>query len=109
MNLSICTFCGGHIPLGPDASNLCDGCGRSLYYMEAFPPVAGIDDSELVALRQEVASLRKENETLKKIERQRWENVNKTLGTAYSTEQANEWMNLPMNINDFGTRRPGDF
>ena len=67
MSLSVCDYCGGHIPLGPDASNLCNGCGRSLYYMEAFPPVAGIDDSELVALRAEVARLRKENETLKGI------------------------------------------
>lgn len=72
-------------------------------------PIAGIDDSELASLRTEVAKLRKENEALKGIERQRWENVNKTFGTAYSTEQANKLMNLPMNINDFGTHRPGDF
>ena len=108
MSASICTYCGGHIPLGPDASNLCNGCGRSLYYMEAFPPVAGIDDSELVSLRAEVAKLRKENEALKKTEHQRWENVNKTLGTAYSTV-SDHWKNIPMNVNDFGTLRPGDF
>ena len=76
--------------------------------MEAFPPVAGIDDSELVSLRAEVAKLRKENEALKKIERRRWENVNKTFGTAYSTV-SDQWKNIPMNVNDFGTLRPGDF
>ena len=75
--------------------------------MEAFPPVAGIDDSELAALRAEVAKLRKENEALKKIERQRWENVNQAFGTNYSTSR--EYMGLPINMNDFGTRRPGDF
>jgi hypothetical protein len=32
-------------------------------------------DSELVALRAEVVKLRAENEMLKRIERQRWENV----------------------------------
>ena len=38
---------------------------------EPLPPVLGIDDSELVTLRVEVAKLRKGNEALKKIERQR--------------------------------------
>ena len=74
-----------------------------------LPPIAIIDDSEIVALCTEVAMLRKEIEAMKKIERQRWENVNKTFGTAYSTEQANELMNLPMNVNDLGTLRPGGF
>ena len=36
-------------------------------------------------IESEVAKLRKENEALKKIERQRWSKVNKTLGTNYST------------------------
>ena len=101
MSLSTCDYCGGHIPLGPCASNRCQECGRSLYCQESLPPVSGVGDSEIVALRTEVAMLRKENEALKKIERQRWENVNKTFGTAY--------MNLPMNVNDLGTLRPGGF
>ena len=90
MNLSICTYCGGHISLGPCSLNRCESCGLGVIERDPLPPVGGIDDSELVALRAEVAKLRKENEALKKIERQRWENVNKTLATAYSTEQANE-------------------
>ncbi len=28
MSLSECKKCGGHIPLGPDASNRCDKCGE---------------------------------------------------------------------------------
>ncbi len=27
MSLSVCQTCGGHIPLGPDASNRCEKCG----------------------------------------------------------------------------------
>ena len=106
MSLSICSYCGGYIPLGPFASNCCVGCGRSRYCQEQLPPVAGIDDSELVAMRTEVARLRKENEALKKRERDRWEKVNETFGTSYSTEQSNKLMNLPMNVNDLGTLRP---
>ena len=139
MSLSTCDYCGGHIPLGLDATNRCEGCGWELYFRR---------DSEFVSLRAEVIKLRTdvdglrtrnkdiytallaatadmraerdralnereelraENEALKKIERQRWESVNKTFGTAYSTEQANKLMNRPMNVDDFGTRRPGDF
>ena len=96
MSLSICAFCGGHISLNPCSLNRCTGCGLGVIERDPLPPVGGIGDSELVALRAEVASLREENEALKKIERQRWENVNKTFGTAYSTEQAN-------------ALRPGDF
>ena len=95
--------------LNNDASNLCNGCGRHVFECAILPPVSGIDDSEPVALRAEVARLREENEALKKIERRRWENVNKEFGTAHSTEQANELMNLPMNVNNFGIFRSGDF
>lgn len=28
MSLSECLWCGGHIPLGPDASNCCEKCGK---------------------------------------------------------------------------------
>lgn len=108
MSLSTCDYCGGHIPLGPDAPNLCNGCGRHVFECATLPPIAGINDSELVALRAEVVSLRKENESLKKIERRRWENVNKTFGTSYSTV-SDQWQNMPMNMEDLGTFRPGDF
>ena len=60
MSLSVCGYCGGHIPLGPDASNRCDKCGRNLYYQERRPPVSGIDDSEIVAPQAENAALKKE-------------------------------------------------
>ena len=65
-------------------------------------------DSELVALRAEVAKLRKENEAMKKIERHRWEIANKAFGTSYSTV-SDQWKNMPMNAEDLGTLRPGDF
>lgn len=113
MSLSICDYCGGHIPLGPCASNRCEECGRSLYCQEPLQPVSGIGDSELVVLRQEVAMLRVENELLKKRERDRWENADSAFGKNPSRA---EFMNLPMNPNDMGgdwsslgTRRPGDF
>ena len=31
MSLSTCEHCGGHIPLGPDASNRCEKCGMSVW------------------------------------------------------------------------------
>lgn len=31
MSLSTCNHCGGHIPLGPDASNVCDDCGAHVF------------------------------------------------------------------------------
>lgn len=31
MSLSTCNHCGGHIPLGPDASNRCESCGRHVF------------------------------------------------------------------------------
>jgi hypothetical protein len=70
--------------------NRCESCGLGVIERDPLPPVGGLADSELVALRKEVAKLRAENEALKKIERQRWEGVNKTFGTNYSTEQANK-------------------
>ena len=63
MSLSICDHCGGHVSLGHEASNRCTGCGRrNAVEHDPLPPVAGIDDSELVALRAEVARLKKEVE-----------------------------------------------
>lgn len=31
MSLSTCEICGGHIPLGPDASNRCEICGAGVF------------------------------------------------------------------------------
>ena len=31
MSLSECLKCGGHIPLGPDASNVCEECGAGVF------------------------------------------------------------------------------
>ena len=31
MSLSTCDRCGGHIPLGPDASNRCESCGLGVF------------------------------------------------------------------------------
>ena len=31
MSLSVCQKCGGHIPLGPDATNRCEKCGGSVW------------------------------------------------------------------------------
>ena len=31
MSLSTCEHCGGHIPLGPTASNRCEKCGRGVF------------------------------------------------------------------------------
>ena len=31
MSLSTCEHCGGHIPLGPDAPNRCEVCGRGIF------------------------------------------------------------------------------
>jgi hypothetical protein len=31
MSLSTCLVCGGHIPLGPDATNRCEDCGAGVF------------------------------------------------------------------------------
>ena len=31
MSLSTCEKCGGHIPLGPDATNKCEDCGEPIF------------------------------------------------------------------------------
>lgn len=31
MSLSTCSKCGGHIPLGPHASNRCESCGAGVF------------------------------------------------------------------------------
>jgi hypothetical protein len=49
MSLSTCT-CGGYIPLGPDASNRCDRCGKGPF--DQFPPV---DIDALMRQRQDEA------------------------------------------------------
>lgn len=38
MSMSDCQFCGGHIDLGPDATNRCTKCGK--HYFDAVDPVA---------------------------------------------------------------------
>ena len=65
MSLFICDHCGGHISPGHEASNRCEGCGRRVGGGGPLPPVGGIDDSELAALRAEVARLGKELKALK--------------------------------------------
>ena len=68
---------------------------------------------EMAATWREAAverdALKKENELLKGIERQRWEGVNKVFGTRYSTV-SDQFKNMPMNADDhvdnFGARRP---
>jgi hypothetical protein len=89
MSLSTCDYCGGHISLGPCELNRCESCGPGVFERDPLPEVKMLADSELVALRAEVVKLRAENEMLKKIERQRWGNVNRTLGTNYP-KQMNE-------------------
>jgi hypothetical protein len=37
MSLSTCEHCGGHIPLGPDATNRCEKCGRGVFSGPRFP------------------------------------------------------------------------
>jgi hypothetical protein len=31
MSLSTCLVCGGHIPLGPEATNRCEDCGAGVF------------------------------------------------------------------------------
>ena len=62
-----------------------------------LPPVSGIDDSELLAANDSTADMRKERDAAMS-EREE-----------LRAEQANKLMNLPMNVNDLGTLRPGDF
>ena len=77
--------------------------------------VVDLIELEISARNDEIASLKKELNSLKKIECQRRENFNQAFGANYSTEKAN-LMNLPMNPNDLGgdwsslgMRRSGDF
>lgn len=37
MSLSTCEHCGGHIPLGPDASNCCEKCGKYIFSSPRSP------------------------------------------------------------------------
>jgi hypothetical protein len=37
VSLSTCIKCGGHIPLGPDASNRCETCGAGVFADEPSP------------------------------------------------------------------------
>jgi len=38
MSLSTCTKCGGHIPLGPHASNCCESCGAGVFAAPSDQP-----------------------------------------------------------------------
>jgi hypothetical protein len=57
MSLSECTKCGGNIPLGPDASNVCERCGTGVF---ALPDSAENDrmTSRLVECEAEISRLR---------------------------------------------------
>lgn len=47
MSLSTCEHCGGHIPLGPNASNCCEKCGRGVFNIpDGAPMAAGVVDWE---------------------------------------------------------------
>ena len=44
MSLSTCEKCGGHIPLGPDATNHCEDCGAGVFDLSArLVPVARVE------------------------------------------------------------------
>jgi hypothetical protein len=57
MSLSTCASCGGHIPLGPDATNRCEKCG--LHVMDVSGG-GGSPNAELEALRALLATIRRE-------------------------------------------------
>lgn len=38
MSLSTCDRCGGHIPLGPNASNRCESCGLGVFEPVSHQP-----------------------------------------------------------------------
>lgn len=61
MSLSTCEKCGGHIPLGPAASNCCEKCGEHVMGSAADKAVArcswcrhGITEDQTVVLRHEL-------------------------------------------------------
>lgn len=44
MSLSTCEKCGGHIPLGPDATNRCEKCGAGVFGpWSELAPVARVE------------------------------------------------------------------
>ena len=59
MSLSTCEHCGGHIPLGPDASNRCESCGLGIFDAHADPFPAGHLGDYLLQLRAERSRYRK--------------------------------------------------
>ena len=76
-------------------------------------PILGAVDGEQTAdaarrVVDERDALKKENEALKKRERDRWDNAANAFGYRYSTV-SDQFKNLPMNVDDLGTLRPGDF
>ena len=63
MSLSTCEKCGGHIPLGPDATNRCEVCGLGLFDAHTDPfPMGSIGDY-MLQIRTERDRLRAELKT----------------------------------------------
>ena len=60
MSLSTCLHCGGHIPIGPDASNICEVCGKGVF---SSPN----NESIITELRAKLQAAEAENETLRNI------------------------------------------
>jgi hypothetical protein len=50
VSLSTCAWCNGHIPLGPEASNVCETCGRSVW---SVPPTTNHAEAMLYARMHE--------------------------------------------------------
>lgn len=75
MSLSTCEKCGGHIPLGPDASNRCEKCGEHV-----FGASISLEDhnESILALCSERDRYRKALESIKsklsmtKVPRDKW-------------------------------------
>ena len=61
MSLSECTKCGGHIPLGPDASNVCERCGTGVFAFDNIDRMRAENDRmtiRLVECEAEISRLR---------------------------------------------------
>ena len=97
MSLYTCIYCGGPVPLDPDASTRSKDIYTSLLAANGstadMRKERDVAMSEREELRAEVAILRKENEAMKKRERARWASAASAFG----------------DLDYEGTLRPGDF